>query len=317
MTRRSEFRPNYVALPAPAKLNISLAIGPRQPDGYHLLDSLMVPLDLHDDVRLSSSAGGIELAVSGPTGASTPADPTNLVWRAAELLAQEAGRPSDVRIELFKRIPVAGGLGGGSSDAGATLVGLNRLWNLNFPVSRLAGLGSRLGSDVPFCVYRHPSWVRGRGEIVEPLQTPIPSLFIVLIFPGIAIATRNVYEHLDVSMERLLRIIPRKHPFRGVVFFNDLEGPALEVCPPLSRLFRTLEKSAGVPRLMVAGSGSTLFAAFDNPTDASQCEHRVRSCVSCGTAVAAVLPGPPEDIHDEGDCDGHQRGPDQTGGPPQ
>ena len=296
-----------VTVHAHAKLNISLAIGPRRAgDGYHLLESLMVPLDLHDEVTVAKSAGGFRLEVTGPTIAGVPTDSSNLAWRSAQLLATEAGLseiPSpnaletpgggggisaNLSIRLHKQIPVGGGLAGGSADAAATLIGLNELWNLNWPVERLAALGARLGSDVPFCTISRPSWVRGRGERVEPLAESLPPLWAVLILPGLAVSTRAVYQRLDADRLAGIARPGRKHQLGLLECFNDLEQAALSVSRPLAETFGSLE-AFGTPRLMVAGSGSTLFALFDNASQAREWENRIRLEARCAVMVAAVL----------------------------
>jgi 4-diphosphocytidyl-2-C-methyl-D-erythritol kinase len=304
---------------------VSLAVGPRQADGYHLIESLMLPLELHDDVTVAQGrpGSGMSMELSGPAAGSTPADAANLAWRAAELLAGESGKPADVAVTLVKRIPVGGGLGGGSADAAAALVGLNRLWGLNWPVERLAGLAIRLGSDVPFCVHSVPSWVRGRGEQVEPLANRLPPLWALLIQPGVAVSTRSVYERLDASRSEAGSqqsiIITRKHALAGLQLFNELEKPALEVCSRLGRLFQTLENT-GVPRLMIAGSGSTLFAMFDNEAEPLTWVRRIKARVEVSvsvTAALALVTGTPDGtrVVCQGDNYGRQRGADQTGGP--
>lgn len=287
-----------ITLSAHAKLNISLAVGPLQPDGYHLIDSLMAPLELADVVTLSPSPAGISLRVSGPTAGQTPADRSNLVWRAAELLARAAGREPNVAISVEKNIPVGGGLAGGSTDAAAVLVGLNRLWGLDWPVERLIGLGAELGSDVPFCVGGRAAWVRGRGQIVQPIAEPLPPLWVLLIMPGLFVSTAQVYARLDEIRAEDTPVRQRKHALAGLEFYNQLEGPALEVCPALDGLVEILERHTGVPRLLVAGSGSTLFVPFDNPAEATAWKQRVDTGVvsatrllpgACRTMVSAVL----------------------------
>ncbi len=340
MNNGSPARPVSVRLPAHAKLNISLAVGPLQADGYHLIESLMVPLDLADEVALSPSAGGVQLTVSGPTAGGTPCDATNLAWRAAELIADQAGRAADVAIQLVKRIPVAGGLAGGSADAAAVLVGLNRMWGLNWPLDRLIALAARLGSDVPFCVAGVPAWVRGRGESVQPLAAPLPSLCVLLVLPHMAVSTRDVYARLDAIRAKSPAESTRKRVLTGLEFFNDLERPALAVCPALGKLFEILEQSIGVPRLFVAGSGSTLFAPFQTRAEAMVWKERIEAAIrdgrmalpaphaKCGAVVASVFGGASTDGRPgpagrdgqscsvvQGVSDGRHRSENQAGGP--
>jgi 4-diphosphocytidyl-2-C-methyl-D-erythritol kinase len=204
------------------------------------------------------------------------------------LLAAEAGRSADVSIRLHKQIPVGGGLAGGSADAAATLVALNQLWNLGWSIDRLAALGAWLGSDVPFCTISRPSWVRGRGERVEPLADPLPPLWAVLILPGLAVSTRAVYQRLDADRVAGVARPGRKHLLGRLECFNDLEQAALSVSRPLAELFGSLE-ACGTPRLMVAGSGSTLFVLFDNAGEAEEWTKRIRLEARCAVVIAAVL----------------------------
>jgi 4-diphosphocytidyl-2-C-methyl-D-erythritol kinase len=286
---------------APAKLNLSLAVGEREDDGYHRLDSLAVPLKLADELALSASpGGGIELSVTAdPPGSSDlprpslpPTDRDNLVWRAAEMLAELADRPPDVRIALHKRIPTGGGLGGGSADAAATLWGLNRLWRLDLSTDKLMPLAAGLGSDVPFCLIGRAARIRGRGEIVRPLDHRLPSLWALLIFPGIELSTGQAYERLD-QMREENKVPPRReHEMAGLRLFNDLEAASLALSPSLGQFFRRLSEPGqlpGVPRLMVAGSGSTLFSLFTDADEARVWEQRLKSRGGCSVLVTSVI----------------------------
>lgn len=284
---------NCITETAPAKLNLHLAIGPLQPDGYHTLDSIMVPLDLHDTLVLTRlpAGSGVAIAVSGPAATGVPADHANLVYKAAHALAKSAGVSPDVHITLDKHIPAAGGLGGGSSDAAATLRALNRLWDLGCTESDLSALAARLGSDVPFCVIGRPSRVSGRGEVVTPLDLPLPDLWIVLILPGLAVSTAEVYRRLDAMRQSANRAAAvRKHRVAGIELFNELEDAALDVSPRLKEEFRLLD-SLGVPGLMVAGSGSTLFAAFNSSEDANHWAQRIETHARAAVAVRRVVSG--------------------------
>ncbi len=278
-----------VTIGAPAKLNLSLAVSAVRDDGYHSIRSLMAPLELADQLTLTPCPDGPRLTLGGPQSAGVPVDQTNLAWRAAELLAESVNRPADVRIELVKHVPAGGGLGGGSSDAAATLRGLCRLWELDLSREELIALAADLGSDVPFCVVGEPAWVAGRGERVSVLDDPLGPLWALLVTPGFSVSTRAVYEQFDrraKGTSKITRII-RRYGLAGLELHNDLEEAAFEVCPDLGRLFERLD-GLGVPRLMLAGSGSTLFSLFDDPNEMQHWEDRIHVHLQCPVTSTAV-----------------------------
>ena len=186
-------RRGALRLVAPAKINLALEVLARRADGYHEIDTVITTIDLADEVRLRPAAG-LEVALDGPraagiavteeaTGEAAEAAAGELSGRAARALAAAAGREPDVRIELTKRVPVAAGLGGGSSDAAAVLRGLNVLWGLDWPPERLATVAAQLGSDVPFFLHGGTARCTGRGERVQPLRDLRPPLRLLLLLP--------------------------------------------------------------------------------------------------------------------------------------
>lgn len=242
-----------------AKLNLTLRVVGRRADGYHLLQSLMVAVDLADEVELSLGGAGGEL----PPAVGPPEE--NLVVRAADLL-RAAWERVGVRISLRKHIPVGAGLGGGSSDAAATLVGLSELLGLGLPEASLRRLGESLGADVPFFLGPSPAWAEGVGERLTPLKLGLPGAFLLLI-PPFPCPTGKVYQAFD---ELGLPLSSPTAPPKGPPDFqNDLWPAALKVQPALGRLRGMLE---GIPSLGVGmtGSGSGLFAAFSDREEAAQ-----------------------------------------------
>ncbi|NBW95413.1 MAG: 4-(cytidine 5'-diphospho)-2-C-methyl-D-erythritol kinase, partial [Planctomycetia bacterium] len=192
-----------ITIQAPAKLNLSLAVLARRPDGFHEIESLMVPVTLHDTLLVRAGpAGDVRLAVrfggrllhpeATPLARDVPHDHTNLVVRAVRLLAAEAGEARGLEVELVKEIPSGAGLGGGSSDAAAALVGAARLWGIDWPRERLADLAARLGSDVPFFLVGGPAIASGRGERLERVDG-LPPLWAVVACPGAGLSTAAVY----------------------------------------------------------------------------------------------------------------------------
>lgn len=296
-TRRVLFR-------APAKVNLTLRILGRRPDGFHELESLVVPIDLYDEFQVEAFAGGPVLECDA---AELATDESNLVVRAARALGEAAGRSPDVCVRLKKRIPIGGGLGGGSSDAAGTLLAVNALWGLEWSRERLAAIGAALGSDVPFFVEGRASMIRGRGERVEPLGCDL-SAWLVLIVPPYGVSTRAVYTSLrasdytdgpwdpDSSRTRLPEV-------PGGTFFNDLEQAAFRVEPRLGALHARLDGRFDAA-VRVSGSGSTLFAYFTTREAAEAWRERVRPeltddvrLIVCSTAVTRTEPAVCEELH--------------------
>src|SRR4051812_4626055 len=229
---------------APAKLNLFLEILGRRPDGYHELESLMVAVDLFDTLRFAADpSGAITLRCDDPT---LPAGRENLVVRAAERLKVESGCPLGATIELSKAIPAQAGLAGGSSDAAATLVALDRLWDLQTPPDRLDALAGQIGSDVAFFRHAPAAVCRGRGERAAAVPPP-PPLALVVVCPPIGVRTAAVYRHLAVP-EQPRPLGPVLEALAGGTtadlgrsLFNRLQGIAESLNPMLTRVRDALE----------------------------------------------------------------------------
>jgi 4-diphosphocytidyl-2-C-methyl-D-erythritol kinase len=284
-----------VLVSAPAKVNLHLEVLRRRPDGYHDLETLMVAVGLYDTLEFrDDSTGDVRLSCDRP---DLSTGPENLVCRAAELLRRVGhslrecggggtrGASADrlgATIRLWKRIPMAAGLAGGSSDAAATLAGLNLLWGLGLSDEELALLGAELGSDVSFFFAAPAAWCTGRGEIVRPLRLARP-LFLVLACPPVGLSTAEVFRNLTVPE----RPLPGDEIIRAVEageveevgrrLFNRLQPAAERLCPAVGRLRERLaaQRPAGV---LMSGSGSTVFALCRDAEEAL--------CVSRG-----LLPG--------------------------
>ncbi len=259
-----------MVVPSPAKVNLFLEITGRRPDGYHEIESVMQLVDLCDVVRLRRRRTGIHVWTEG---AELPTGHGNLAYRAAATLLEAAGNPGGVEIQLQKRIPVAGGLGGGSSNAAAVLIGLNRLYELQWPREALQGLGERLGSDVPFFLSDGLALARGRGEILEPLP-PWPAQWLVLANPGIQISTAWAYREASSKLtEWKARVnMPSFAPggrldWPPVWAFNRLEAVVLPHRPEIGALKAALQEGGGAPVLM-SGSGASVFAVVPDVASA-------------------------------------------------
>lgn len=246
----------------PAKVNLFLEVLGRRPDGYHDLATLMVQVGLFDTLELRSTASGAVTLHSDHPGLSTGAD--NLVCRAAQLLRQRYGVSAGVDLRLTKRIPLAAGLAGGSSDAAATLAGLNRLWGLGLDAATLGGLGAELGSDVTFFFAGPAAWCTGRGEVVEPTPLGRP-LHLVLACPAVGLSTARVFQALTLPDAPVAGGPIRQALAAGDVIdlgrrlHNRLEEPAMRLCPEVARLRARLAE-LGPAGVLMSGSGSTVFA---------------------------------------------------------
>ena len=271
----------WIAVAAPAKLNLSLAVLDRRPDGYHDIETLMVGVSLGDtlSVRATDASGivlrvryGAELAGS-PLAGDVPSGPDNLVVRAAAALAAAAGIDRGLEIDLVKRVPAGSGLGGGSSDAAAVLRGAARAWGLDWSPDRLADIGAGIGSDVPFFFAGGPAIPRGRGERLEHVSG-IPPLPVVIARPAPGLSTAAVYAACspDASRRgdagRLAAALARGGLAAATAFLhNALEEPARRLCPDVDNLLAALARAgAACPRL--TGSGSACFALARTATEA-------------------------------------------------
>ncbi len=256
--------PGGLEVRAPAKLNLFLEVLGKRPDGYHEVETLMVALnDFQDRLRLyEDPSEQVEMSCDDPT---LPTGPTNLVMRAAERLKAAANVTRGVRIELFKQIPSQGGLAGGSSDAAATLVGLNRLWNLNLSTEELAGVAAEIGSDVSFFLHGSAAVCRGRGERVEPVTLEKPHHF-VLVCPPVGVSTAEAFGKVEVpaqarSVKATLEAL-RSGDSRalGKTLFNRLQPVAEGLVPDLRHVRDALQSlDPSLDGSMMSGSGSVYF----------------------------------------------------------
>jgi len=274
----SERKGDAVLVRAPAKVNLFLEILGKRPDGYHEIATLMVAVSLYDSLELVEEPGGrLELSCDEP---SLSTGPDNLVWRAAELLRQRYGISRGARIHLAKRIPLAAGLAGGSSDAAAALIGLNDLWQLGLSRGELAARAADLGSDVAFFFATPAAWCTGRGEIVAatPLGRPV---HLLLACPDAGLSTADVYRGVTVPGQPLDGLAIRQALAAGNLeelgrrLLNRLQPVAEKLCPDVAALYARLGEAAPLGRLM-SGSGTSLFALCRNRSEAVVVARRLR-----------------------------------------
>ena len=245
-------------VPAPAKLNLFLHVVGKRPDGYHLLQSIFALIDWADTLHFERRDDG-QLA-RHDSGDSLP--PDDLCLRAARALQAQSCCSLGADIHIEKRLPAGAGMGGGSSDAASTLLALNRLWGLNWPLSRLLPLGLSLGADVPFFLGGRHAFVEGIGEILHPIDLP-PQRFAVLK-PAASIATAQIFSSPLLARSDFVAIVAgfpghnEQAKFLDGFGHNDLQKPAEALCPAVGQALRILEQTFGNSRM--TGSGSAVFA---------------------------------------------------------
>ena len=263
-----------VAAFAPAKVNLYLHVTGRRADGYHLLDSLVAFVDIGDRLR-AEPATSLSLTVDGPEAADLAAvGGDNLVLRAARLLADQAGTTAGAALHLDKHLPVAAGIGGGSSDAAAALLALRRLWRLPLDDNALCELGVRLGADLPACLYRRAVWVAGIGERLEPAG-PLPEPGILLVNPRRALSTATVFAARRGPFSDVGRFAPMPNKASALAGAlmpcrNDLTEAAIRLVPEIATVLARLGRLPGSLLARMSGSGGTCFALFEDRAAAEE-----------------------------------------------
>jgi 4-diphosphocytidyl-2-C-methyl-D-erythritol kinase len=266
---------------APAKLNLYLHVVGRRGDGYHLLDSLVAFADIADEI-IAAPAATLSLAVTGPCAAGLGDDATtNLVWRAAERLAAHLGRTPGAALMLVKNLPVASGIGGGSSDAAAALRALCDLWQARIAPEALAAIAAELGADVPVCLVPRASWLGGIGERVEPAAA-LPPVAAVLANPGIALATKDVFARRRGPFSDRARFAGAARDARHLAALleerrNDLTEAATALVPEIGRVLARLAATKGVLLARLSGSGATCFALYGDAGEAAAAAAQLRA----------------------------------------
>ncbi len=284
--------PRGLVVAAPAKLNLYLEVLGKRTDGYHDLETLMVGVNLYDTLEVRPRTDDqLLLTCDRP---ELPTGPDNLVVKAALRLRLRAGRPAlGADFHLTKRIPSRAGLAGGSSDAAAALVALNRVWGLNLSRATLALVAAEVGSDVAFFLSLPAGWCTGRGELVAP-EPPGGGFHVVLVLPPVGLSTPAVFGQLAVPAT------PRsgeavRAAFRagdadalGAALFNRLEEPAFGLAPDVERVYRRLA-ALGPAGCLMSGSGSAVFAVCRGPHDAARVAAGVRAAAPPGEPPSHVL----------------------------
>jgi 4-diphosphocytidyl-2-C-methyl-D-erythritol kinase len=288
-----------VTVAAPAKINLQLGVGPARPDGFHTLATVYQAIGLYDEVTVTAAdTNALTVVGDGVDTSGVPTDRSNLALRAAELLAEHAGVDGSVAVSIRKRIPVMGGMAGGSTDAAAALVACDALWGLETPREELVRLAAGLGSDVPFCLVGGTAAGSGRGELVSEVADT-GSYWWVVALSGQGLSTPAVFAEFDrwhaaaevpepVVSDELVTALAAGDPARvGAALLNDLQDPALGLRPDLARV---LDLGGRPPALgsLLSGSGPTCVFLAADETDAT----KIRDVLHEAGTPALVVPGP-------------------------
>jgi len=288
-----------VKIRAPAKINLNLRVVGKRRDGYHLIDTIMLPVSLYDELEIrkirspvdnkKTKDGMIEVSCDHPL---VPGGEKNIVYRAARLIMQQTDKQQQVQIHIRKRIPVGAGLGGGSADAAATLIGLNRLLTVRLSAAKLEKLALSLGADVPFFIRARPARARGIGERLYPLHG-IPSFWLVIVYPGFPVSTAWAFKKLPPTLTKppVNTSIPtslKRFDRLAKLLVNDLESVTLKRYPKIQLLKDRLLHQGAAGSLM-SGSGSSVFGIFSSRREALKALRRLGQEEGCQAFLVHVL----------------------------
>ena len=290
-------------LRAMAKINLGLDVLGERPDGYHEVRMVMQTISVYDVLELKKrKESGIALETNLPY---IPTDRRNLVYRAAELLMQEKGVTDGLSVSLKKVIPVAAGLAGGSADAAAAMVGVNRLFGLGFSREELMERAVRIGADVPYCIMQGTALAEGIGEKLKRLP-PMPDCYVLIGKPKVSVSTKMAYETLDFEhvkerpdIDRMIEALERKDIRRMAGYMENVFEPGITGKYPVIREIRTVMEQCGAVRAMMSGSGPTVFGLFDDRKRMNKAASRLRRSSLCRTIRMAGIYNPGEQTYVE------------------
>ena len=261
-----------LTLRSPAKLNLFLHIVGRRDDGYHLLQSVFQLIDWCDTIHLKRIAENEVRRMNPIPGVPTEQD---LVVRAAKLLKDFCGIDSGVEIDLKKEIPMGAGMGGGSSDAATTLIGLNALWDLKLSTETLSTLGLKLGADVPFFIFGQNAFVEGIGEKIQEISLQTPDFLV--IFPNQGIATASIFQDPELTRDHAQITIDRFLASPMSYQSNDCQAVAMRICPEVKQALDWITQAVPGSQPRMSGSGSSVFAVLDPKTDTAKLENLLQN----------------------------------------
>ena len=263
---------DQLTLRSPAKLNLFLHIVGRRDDGYHLLQSVFQLIDWCDTIHLKRISENQVRRVNPIPGVPPEQD---LVFRAANLLKDFCKLDAGVEISLQKEIPMGAGMGGGSSDAATTLIGLNTLWNLNLSKETLCALGLKLGADVPFFIFGQNAFVEGIGEKIQAISLPTPDFLV--IFPNQGIPTASIFQDSELTRDHAQITIDGFLASPLLYQSNDCQAVAMRICPEVKQALNWITQMVPGSQPRMSGSGSSVFAVLDPKTDTAKLENLLQN----------------------------------------
>jgi 4-diphosphocytidyl-2-C-methyl-D-erythritol kinase len=265
-------QPDSLSLRSPAKLNLFLHIVGRRADGYHLLQSVFQLIDWCDTIHLKRISENAVRRINPIPGVPPEED---LVVRAANLLKDFCKIEAGCEIDLHKEIPMGAGMGGGSSDAATTLIGLNALWNLNLSKETLATLGIKLGADVPFFIFGQNAFVEGIGEKIQEISLQTPDFLV--IFPNQGIATASIFRDPELTRDHAQITIDGFLASPLLYQSNDCQAVAMRMCPEVKQALDWITQAVPGSQPRMSGSGSSVFTVLDPETDTAKLENLLQN----------------------------------------
>ena len=267
---------------APAKINLTLRVGALRDDAYHPVDSIVTFADWGDEL-IVENAEQLSMSLDGPQSENVPTGEDNLVLGAVRALAKAAGRTPAGKLNLTKNIPAGAGLGGGSADAAAALRAFNQLWELDWPLDMLAGIGAEIGSDVPACIWSQPLRMSGRGERIRLIED-WPEFPALLVNPGVPVSTGRVFTAFDalpIGTGVAFRPLPNTSANLALqslrVATNDLTNASIQVEPVIRDVFEVMETSRSPEMVRMSGSGATCFAIYSTMDNRDEAAASIRT----------------------------------------
>lgn len=306
----SQFSNTRISASAPGKINLVLHVGSPGSDGYHPLESIFLAVDLRETVHAMPAEPGTisityrDLGYRYPDTTELATDEANLAYRAAKILREYTECKAGVHLEIEKRIPIAGGMAGGSADAAATLVAVNKIWNLNLGTETLLRIGASLGADVPFCILGGCAHGVNRGDVLKPLGNIAKQTWVVAVIPQL-ISTPTVFKHFDELIPEVkTKLIPKPLPAQIIpaltsgnieilreCISNDLASPALAIVPQIGEVLDIL-KRAGAITVTVSGSGPTCIGIVRDKKHADELVRATNTTFRRLGVTLHVLQGP-------------------------
>ncbi len=279
---------NSITIKAPAKVNYLLDVIRRRPDGYHDLRMVMQRVNLCDEITITLTGRPGITVRCGKNG--VPDGPGNIAWKAANVLLELAGGSQGADISITKNIPVAAGLGGGSSDAASVLMGMNELLALELSDQRLMEIGVKLGADVPFFIFKKTALAEGIGEALT-VMPEMPAAWVLLVNPGVHVSTAWVYKNLQLTNRDGLARLPTLYDSVAdicSIFANDLESVTIPAFPVIAEIKAAMLRH-GALGAMMSGSGPTVFGLYQDREAAEQAKVAITTGTNWFAAVAETL----------------------------